>query len=120
MAENTNVQQEQISQAYLALVWWKFKKNKMAVVGGIIVILFYLLCGVLAEFVSPYPLDFQSDYLEARPQPLVFKNQEGKFSLIPAVYGLEETVDVELRKRMYTVDKTQNFPLALLPKAAES
>ncbi len=120
MAENNDVQKEQISQAYLALVWWKFKKNKMAVVGGIIVILFYLLCGVLAEFISPYPLNFQSDYLEARPQPLVFKNQEGKFSLIPAVYGLEETVDAALRKRLYTVDETQIFPLALLPQAAES
>ncbi len=120
MAENNDVQKEQISQAYLALVWWKFKKNKMAVVGGIIVILFYLLCGVFAEFVAPYALDFQSDCLEARPQPLVFKNQEGKFSLIPAVYGLEETVNVELHKRLYVVDKTQIFPLALLPQAAES
>ncbi|MEA3309088.1 MAG: ABC transporter permease [Chloroflexota bacterium] len=119
MVENTKVEQEQISQAYLALVWWKFKKNKMAVIGGIIVVLFYLLCGVLAEFVSPYPLQYQSDYLEARPQRLVFKNTEGKFSLIPAVYGLEEHLDLVMRKRTYMVDETQIYPLALFPKAAE-
>jgi len=115
----TNDQQAQVSQAYLALVWWKFKKNKLAVVGGIIIILFYLICGVFAEFFSPYSLQYQSDYLAARPQPLVFKNQEGNFSLIPSVYGLQEEVDLELRKRIYVVDKEQIYPLTLFPKQEE-
>lgn len=115
----TNDQQAQVSQAYLALVWWKFKKNKLAVVGGIIIILFYLICGVFAEFFAPYSLQYQSDYLAARPQPLVFKNQEGNFSLIPSVYGLQEEVDLELRKRFYEVNKEQIYPLTLFPKQEE-
>ena len=41
---------EQISQAYLSLVWWKFKKNKLAVAGAIILIIFYTVCGLFAEF----------------------------------------------------------------------
>ncbi|MFO7607286.1 MAG: hypothetical protein R6W72_13415, partial [Desulfurivibrionaceae bacterium] len=50
--------QQQFSQAYWSLVWWKFKKNKLAIVGAIIIILFYTSCGLFAEFVAPYRLDY--------------------------------------------------------------
>lgn len=106
----------QSSQSYWSLVWWKFKKNKMALFGGVIIILYYLICGGVAEFVSPYTLEHESDVLEARPQQLVFKSAEGKFSLWPAVYGLDETLDMVLRKRSYVVNKEVIYPLALLVK----
>jgi len=107
---------QQLSQAYWSLVWWKFKKNKLAIVGAIIIILFYASCGLFAEFVSPYLLDYQSDYLEARPQPLVFKNPEGKFSIFPAVYGLDQQVDVVARTRTWTVNKERIYPISLFVK----
>lgn len=108
--------QQQFSQAYWSLVWWKFKKNKLAIVGAIIIFLFYTACGLFAEFVSPYRLDYQSDYLEARPQPLVFKNPQGNFSLRPAVYGLEQQIDVAQRRRSYTVDKEKIYPISFFVK----
>ena len=107
---------KEISQAYWSLVWWKFKKNKLAIVGGVIVILFYTICGLFAEFFSPYLVHYQSDYLEARPQPIVFKNKEGNFSLRPAVYGLNETIDVVQRLRTYTVDPKVIYPLYFFVK----
>jgi len=111
-APANQAKQEQLSQAYWSLVWWKFKKNKLAIVGAIIVILFYTVSGLFAEFFSPYRLDYQSDHLESRPQPLVFKNPEGNFSLRPAVYGMEQELDLVLRKRTWVVDKEQIYPIS--------
>ncbi len=84
---------------------------------GIILILFYVICGVFPEFFSPYLVNTQSDFLESRPQPLVFKNPEGEFSLRPAVYGLEVNIDPIARTRTWTVDKTQIYPLSFFVKA---
>ncbi len=109
-------EKKQISQSYWSLVWWKFKKNKLAMVGGTLVILFYVVCGLFAEFFSPYLLQYQSDFLEARPQPIVFKDKQGNFSLRPAVYGLEAKVDMKLRKRFYEVDRTKIYPLYFFVK----
>ncbi len=108
--------QQQFSQAYWSLVWWKFKKNKLAIVGAIIILLFYSVCGLFAEFFSPYQLDFQSNYLEARPQPLVFKNPDGAFSLRPAVYGLDQQLDIVARTRIWVVNKERIYPLSLFVK----
>ncbi len=108
--------QEQLSQAYWSLVWWKFKKNKLAIVGAIIILLFYTSCGLFAEFVAPYRLDYQSNHLEARPQPIVFKNPEGKFSLRPAVYGLDQQLDMVARTRTWVVNKEKIYPLSLFVK----
>lgn len=117
MAKNLKSgERRQVNQAYWSLVWWKFKKNRLAIVGGILVILFYTICGLFAEFFSPYTLHYQSDYLEARPQQVVFKNKEGHFSLRPAVYGLEKHVDPIKRKRTYVVDRTKIYPLYFFVK----
>ncbi len=34
VAEEAPSKAGELSQAYWSLVWWKFKKNKLAVVGG--------------------------------------------------------------------------------------
>ena len=106
---------EQFSQAYWSLVWWRFKKNKLAIVGAII-ILFYTICGLFAEFFTPYRVNTQSDHLEARPQPLVFKDPDGAFSLRPSVYGLEMQLDLVARSRTWVVDKTQIYPISFFVK----
>ncbi len=106
-----------LSQAYLSLVWWKFKKNKLAILGGILIILFYVICGLFAEFFAPYKVLTQSDYLEARPQPLVFKSPDGSFSLRPAVYGLNVETDLATRTRRWVVDETRIYPISLFVKA---
>ena len=108
--------QQQLSQAYWSLVWWKFKKNKLAIVGAVIIILLYTVCGLFAEFFSPYLLNYQSDHLESRPQPIVFKNPEGNFSLRPAVYGTVQQLDLETRRRTWVVDETQIYPISLFVK----
>jgi peptide/nickel transport system permease protein len=110
-------QQEQLSQSYWALVWWRFKRSKAAIVGAVIVILSYLIGVLFAEFFSPYLVHQQSDYVEARPQWPHFVDEQGSFHLRPFVYGLEETIDQELFKRTYEVDKTKQYPLYFFVRA---
>lgn len=111
--EASKIGEDHLSQGYWGLVWWKFKKNKLALVGGIIIFLFYTICGLFPEFFSPYRINYQSDYLEARPQPLVFKNREGNFSLRPAVYGLEQELDLIARRRTWVVNEERIYPISL-------
>ena len=111
--------EDQLSQAYWSLVWWKFKKNKLAILGGVIVFLFYFVCGLFPEFFAPYRVTYQSDYLEARPQPIVFKNPEGNFSLRPAVYGLEQELDLEARRRTWVVNEERIYPLSLFVRGQD-
>lgn len=102
-----------VSQSYWSLVWWKFKRNRMAILGGVIVLGFYVVCAIGAEFFSPYPLEFESDFPEAPPQWPQFVDEEGTFHLRPFVYGLTEQVDMVLRRRYYEIDTTQRYPLYL-------
>ena len=116
MAENQSSapldsKKEQVSQSYWSLVWWKFKKNRMAVYASILIAIFYIVCVFFAEFFAPYSKVRESDFIEARPQQLHFVDQEGKFKLRPFVYGLEEEMDMEIRKRFYIDDISQQFPI---------
>lgn len=106
-----NHQRKQISQSYWSLVWWRFKRNRLAVAGGVIVLTFYFVCALFAEFFAPYLLEYKSDYLEARPQWPRFIDEEGRFYLRPFVYGLEKKVDPVLRKRTYVVDTSKRYPI---------
>jgi len=105
---------KQVSQSYWSLVWWKFKKNRLAVVGGIIVLLYYLICMILPGFFAPYPANAESRFLQAPPQRVRFVNAEGNFSLRPSVFGLESEMDMALRKRTWVVDPEQRYPLYFL------
>jgi peptide/nickel transport system permease protein len=106
------------SQSYWALVWWRFKRSRAAIAGVIIVLLSYLVGALFAEFFSPYPVNQQSDYVEARPQWPHFVDQEGDFHLRPFVYGLKEEINLELFKRIYTVDTSKQYPIHFFVRGA--
>lgn len=109
-------EKEQVSQSYWNLVWWRFKKNRMAVVGATIIITFYTSFVILPEFVSPYALEQRSDFLEARPQTIHFRDAEGIWHLRPFVYGLDEKIDQELRLRYYEQDTSKVYPIQFFVK----
>ena len=110
------VENEQISQSYWALVWWKFKKNRTAVLGGIMLSIFYIVCVIFAEFFAPYPKEIESQYIEAVPTGFVFRDQDGNFSLRPFVYGLQKKVDEATRSRTYVIDPTVKYPVYFFVK----
>jgi len=107
---------KKVSQNYWSLVWWKFRRNRLAVVGAIILSIYYITCIFFAEFFAPYPKDLESDYLEARPTYIQFRDDAGNFSLRPFVYSLEEKIDVATRSRVYEYDKTVKYPIYFFVK----
>lgn len=100
-----------VRQSYWRMAWWRFKKNRLAVVGAGIVLLFYFVCVLFAEFFAPYSLEHLSDYLEAPPQQLHFVDQDGNFSLRPFVYGYQEVLDMEQRRRYYVMDPSVTYDI---------
>ena len=103
--------QKQISQSYWSLAWWKFKRNRIALIGGIILVAFYLAFVAIPEFLSPYLLEHTSDYVEAGPTRIHFVDADGKFHARPFVYGMEKKIDFVTRSRTYVEDTTRMYPI---------
>jgi peptide/nickel transport system permease protein len=89
------------------LIWRKFIRNRVAIVGGVIILIYYL-SALFAGFLAPYTLStrFQK-YIYMPPQPVHFFN-DGKFQ--PLVYDVKLTIDENLRK-IYEPDPTQKIPI---------
>ena len=91
------------------LVWWKFRKHKLALISGVIVILIYLVA-LFVEFLAPFPSDkTNSKYLYAPPQTLHFFDENGKFSL--NVSGYTSKIDPVALRRTFVVDPTKKVPV---------
>src|SRR5262245_50398767 len=75
------------------LMWWKFKKHRLALVGSTVLGIFIFIA-LFAEFLSPYtPTARTPDYLYGKPQRLHFIDAEGKFHLRPFTYSLSAAMD---------------------------
>ncbi|MER8664908.1 ABC transporter permease [Mesorhizobium sp. M1148] len=93
-------EQSKVFQAsQLRLMWWKFRKHRLALISGIFLAVLYL--GILiCEFLAPYNLHSRNmDYIYAPPQHVhLFHN--GEF-VGPFVYGRQMTLDMDTLKRNY-------------------
>lgn len=75
------------------LMWWKFKKHRLALVGMVLLGIFVFIA-LFAEFLSPYaPGARTPNYLFGRPQVLHFVDAEGKFHFRPFTYALTAAMD---------------------------
>ncbi len=106
-------QREVEAQVFVApqwkLVWWKFRKHKMAMLSGIILVLIYLIA-LFADFLAPFdPSLTNSNYLYVPPQGLHFASGEGKPGAY--VYGVTSTVDPIALRREFKIDTSQIIPL---------
>ncbi len=87
----TTAESEEALRYYSAtqwqLVWWRFKRHKLALAGGL-VLLSMALAGIFAEFLAPYSgLTRNTSYLLGPPQLPRFWNEAG-FTLRPFVPGV--------------------------------
>ena len=86
------------------LMWRKFRRHRMALAGGGVLLFLYLTTSV-AGFLSPYEKATRdADYLLAPPQRVRLFHA-GRL-LGPFVYGLERTRDPETLQRIYTEDRS--------------
>ena len=96
----------------LLLRWYRFSQNRLAVVGGVVLIVLYTVCFVIPEFFAPYSIESTSRFVDAPPQSLTFI-KDGQFSFQPYVHGLKKEVDKEAYRSYLAIDPESWIPVNL-------
>jgi peptide/nickel transport system permease protein len=97
------------------LMWWKFRKHKMAVASTIFLIFIYLVA-IVCEFVAPYgPEDVFIRYKLANPTKIHLVDTQGKLHT-PFVYQIIRTRDPETLRNIYTENTEVMYPIGLFSK----
>lgn len=94
------------------LIWRKFRKHKLASIGGIFLAIMYTIA-IFCEFFSTMdPAERYTEFIYAPPQKIHFVDAEGKFHLRPFVYAYKKEVDMETLRRLYTEDTSKVYPIS--------
>jgi len=89
------------------IMWWKFKRHRIAVIAGAILLLFYAST-LVSEFIAPYELQTRdTSHIYAPPQRVRLFH-EGNF-VGPFVYGYSMRLNMQTLKREYTDDRNAVF-----------
>jgi peptide/nickel transport system permease protein len=90
------------------LMWWKFRRHRLAVVGLVIVVSFYVIA-LFADFFAPIaPTTYIAEYVYAPPQQVMFF-RDGNFA--PYVYGYTFERDPRSFKKIFSLDETTIIPI---------
>ena len=105
----TTVAEEKIAIAtQWQLMWWRFRKHRLAMIGTLVLIIFYLMAANadFLAYVDPNASEAQRSLLN--PQPIHwFDNGEFK----PYVHPLKGTRDPNTFKRIYVPDTETKVPV---------
>jgi len=92
------------------LMWWRFRKHKLALISTAVLILFYL-GGAFCEFLAPHdPHRYDVKRVYAPPQALRFVGESG-FRLRPFVYPIVSTRNMETLRVEYKLDPSREMPI---------
>jgi peptide/nickel transport system permease protein len=97
----------QFAASQWRLMWRKFLRNKAALGGGAVILLFYLVA-IFADFISPYGLSTRFRLYIYMPPQKVYWFDAGKFG--PFVYDVTLKIDENLRKN-YTENREKKLPI---------
>ena len=105
-------------ERYLALVWRRFKRNKLALI-SMWLILALLILSVFASFFAPQdPAVRSNEDVYLPPQGIHFFSEDG-FSLRPFVYPYETTFDPETFEAKYVLNTEKKVYLQFFSKGWE-
>ncbi len=91
------------------LMWWKFKRHRLALAAGIFLIAIYATIPI-SEFLAPYEAGTRNTDVIRSPPQRIHLFDGGRF-VGPFVYGHIYHLDLKTLKREYTVDRSVVFPL---------
>jgi peptide/nickel transport system permease protein len=92
------------------LMYWKFRKHRMAVVSVFVLAAFYLVA-LFCEFVAPYnPETFATAFVFAPPSRVRLFDAAGTFRG-PFVYGTRRERDPETLRPIFTEDTSLIYPI---------
>jgi peptide/nickel transport system permease protein len=103
--------------SYKQLMWWRFKKHRLAVVSLVVLIILYLIA-VFVEFVAPYaPEQFFAQYKLAPPSEIHIVDNEGVWQR-PFIYHFDRTRDPVTLASVFTVNEDIKYPIYLFVESA--
>jgi peptide/nickel transport system permease protein len=84
------------------LMWWRFRRHRVAVASGALLLVFYVII-MFSEFLAPYALDSRhTDFIYAPPQRIRLMDEGGLRA--PYVLGYDYRLDMTNLHRVYTPD----------------
>jgi len=100
------------------LMWWKFRKHKMAMISTAILLVFYFIAA-FCEFVAPYdPDQALIQFKQAPPTAIHIRDAQGQFHW-PFVYQHTRTLDKVSLQISYVEDNTTRYPIELFAQGPE-
>ncbi len=97
------------------LVWWKFRRHKLAQMAMIVLSIFYF-CALFADVVAPFqPLHRMQQYISMKPWKVHLVDSTGKLHG-PFVYGMAKGRDPVTLRPTYNEDQTKIYPVKLFVK----
>ncbi len=98
-------------ESYFQLVWRRFRRSKVSIVGALMVT-GLLLLAIFADFFCPTSLtqiDLQSSFIP--PQQVHFVDDQGNFHLTPFVYNFTYSLDPATFQVYWVEDKTKLYEI---------
>ncbi|MCY3781505.1 MAG: ABC transporter permease [Chloroflexi bacterium] len=102
------------------LIWWKFRKHRLAMLAGLVTIFLYVVA-LFAEFFAPYSArTYSAQHTFLPPQSInLFQWTGAGWRFFPHVYGHKVQIDQESFKRTYVLDETITYPVGLFVQGEE-
>jgi peptide/nickel transport system permease protein len=102
------------------LIWWKFRKHKLAMFSGLVVLAIYFIAA-FAEFFEIFPPDqYAAKYTYAPPQTVhIIDTSSGAPKLGLYVNGYKSVIDSFSLRRTFAVDPEQKIPFRFFAKGFE-
>lgn len=98
------------------LMWWRFRRHRLAMVGGIVVLLFYTVV-VFADFLAYASPQASEAERSLMPPQRIYLFDEGSFN--PHVFGLDSRRNPETFQREYVADPNDKIELELFADGFE-
>ncbi len=95
------------------LMWWKFRKHRLAMVSLVIITTMYTVALFAGFFAPQDKATYSRHYTQAPPQTIHWFDG-GTFG--PYVYAYQQETDPKTFKRSYAVDKEHKIPLGFFVK----
>jgi len=110
VSETLTAQQERFYMAsQWQLMWWKFRRHRLAVISGTILLAFYFVA-LVCEVIAPYELSTRnSRAILSPPQTIHFFDQDTFVG--PFVYGWTVKRDLVNKQRLYSENRKKVQPL---------
>jgi peptide/nickel transport system permease protein len=102
---------EWVSLSQRQLIWRRFRRSRIALIGGIVLAIFYITA-LFAEFFSPYAIDTRfTNQIYAPPNLPRFIDAEGNIHLQPFIYKMTQNIDRQTLEISYTPDTSTRYPI---------